>query len=126
VIRRFVNIEEHFAAATDEEIQAIFTHPTFAPSDLAAIKAMANTPLRRKLHAIHQNGRALDPKSIQTAAKKARVSIQVTRGKIVVPTTLNEFRDLVRILDDAYLESMLDGTTVYLTTSKRQLPPRTR
>jgi hypothetical protein len=40
-----------------------------------------------------------------------------------VPTSLKEFRDLVRILDDAYLESMLDDKTVYLTTSKRPVTP---
>lgn len=123
VVRRFLDIEEHFTAATDAELQTLFTEPAFAPIDLKAVKVIANTTLRRKLHGVLQSGRVLNSKSIQAAAKKIGVPIQVTKGKVVVPTSLKEFRDFVRILDDAYLESILDGTTVYLTTSKRPVAP---
>jgi len=49
------------------------------------------------------------------------LGIQLKGGKVVIPTSRAEFLDLIRILDDAYLESMLDRRDVYLTTSKKKV-----
>jgi hypothetical protein len=121
VVRRFLDVEEHFTTATNADLEKLFGSATFAVSDIGAVKDVANTVARRKLHGILQSGRVLDSKSIQAVARKIGVPVQLAKGRIVVPTSLREFRDFVRILDDAYLASMLDSTTVYLTTSKRQL-----
>ena len=123
VVRRFLDIEEHFTSATDAELETLFGEPAFSVTDIAAVKEIANTPMRRKLHRVLKSGRVLDSKRIQVVAKKIGASVQVAKGKVVVPTSLKEFRDLVRILDDDYLESMLDETTVYLTTSKKPVTP---
>ena len=121
MVRRFLDIEEYFAEATDTELQTLFSGVAFTETDIDAVKAIANTPLRRKLHGIVQSGRVVDSKSIQTVAKEIGFAVRVIKGKIVVPTNLKDFRDFVRIMDDAYLESMLDRRRVYLTTSKRPI-----
>jgi Domain of unknown function (DUF4868) len=119
VVRRFLDIEEFFTEATDSEIQRFFGSSTFAATDMNNLKEMVNTPLRRKLHGIIRSERNIDSKGIQAVAKRVKFAVKVVKDKIVIPVDQKEFRELFRIIDDAYLESMLDRRSVYLTTSKR-------
>jgi len=52
-------------------------------------------------------------------AKRVGISVKARDGSVIVPTTKAEFRDFVRLIDDAYLQSLLDDQHLYLTTSKR-------
>jgi hypothetical protein len=121
VVRRFLDIEAHFKEATDAEMEEFFAGKLFVRGDITLLKEFANTPLRRKLHGVIASGRHVAPKEIEAVAKRLQLNVQLKAGKVILPTSPEQFRDLVRILDDAYLESMLDRRDVYLTTSKRKL-----
>jgi hypothetical protein len=121
VVRRFLDIDAFFREATDQEIKTLFTHETFAVDDWDNLNSAATTPMRRKLNAILKSGRTFTPAQIGRAAKRADVRIRTRGGAVVVPTERGALRDFVRIIDDAYLQSLLDGNRVYLTTSKRPL-----
>lgn len=88
VVRRFLDIEEYFTKATDESLETYFSGAGFAEADIASIKAIANDPLRRKLHGIITSGRPIVPKVIDAIAKRVKVPIKMKDGKLVVPTTL--------------------------------------
>jgi hypothetical protein len=122
VVRRFLDIEAHFTKATDEELEEYFAGDGFAPLDIDAVKAIANDPLRRKLHGIISSGRRIDPKAVAAVAKRVGLVFKLKDGKLVVPTIPGDFREFVRLLDDSYLESMLDHRNVYFAASKRKLP----
>jgi hypothetical protein len=122
VVRRFLDIEKYFAEATDSDIDSFFTTKAFNPADTTQIKTLANDRIRRKLHGIIASKRDVNPSAVEKVGKAVGVEVKMKGGKLIIPTTLPEFRALVSILDDAFLESMLDRRSVYLTTSKRRVP----
>jgi Domain of unknown function (DUF4868) len=126
VVRRFLDLGDVIREATEKEIETLFAAKVFAVDDWEALKVAASDPLRRKLHAILQSGRSFNTAQIRRVASRIGFELQVRNGAVVVPTSRTGFRDFVRVIDDAYLQSVLDEKSMYLTTSKRRLNGRSR
>jgi hypothetical protein len=126
IVRRFLDLGDVIREATEKEIEALFAGKPFAVDDWDALKAAASDMLRRKLHAILQSGRSFNVAQIRRVAGRIGFDVQVRNGAVVVPTSRASFRDFVRVIDDAYLQSVLDEKSMYLTTSKRRLNGRAR
>jgi hypothetical protein len=123
-VRRFLDIDRFFRAASDEEIGEFFSSKTFIVDDWEALKAAATTLLRRKLHAVLTDPAAFTTEAIQEVGRRVNISIQLRAGAIVVPTDRKGFREFVRIIDDDFLESVMDHRRLYFTNSKRLVAGR--
>lgn len=119
VVRRFLPMEEHFREATDEDLQQFFSHAIFTVEDWGALKKVASNLIRRKLSRLLSGGRTYAPQVLRDAAKRAKVGLRVKEDLIVVPADAKDLRALVDLLDDAYLESLLDKSRCYMANSKR-------
>lgn len=120
-VRRFLDIDHLFRAATDDELANLFAQKAFCEVELAAVKLVATEPLRRKLHFVLASGRPIKPKVVQAVGDRVGQKVEIRRGALVVPTERAAFREFVRILADDYLESLQYQEQVYLTTSKRRV-----
>jgi len=123
-VRRFLDIDHLFRAATDDELASLFAQTAFCEVELAAIQLVATEPLRRKLHFVLASGRPIKPKIVQAVGERVGQTVQIRRGALVVPTERTAFREFVRILADDYLESLQYQDQLYLTTSKRRVKGR--
>jgi hypothetical protein len=120
-VRRFLDMERYFKGATDEDLKKFFGSKTFDVGDWDGLKKAAGDVVRRKLHALLASDGKLDPSRIRAVAHRVGMSLEVRDGRLVVPTTRKELHDFVRVVHDDFLESMVEGSRVYLTTSKKRV-----
>jgi len=123
-VRRFLDVEHLFKAATDEEIDTLFSDDIFEVDDLAELKGAATTALRRKLHIILTSDREIKPKAVQALSVRTGHKIEIRKGALVVPTDRDGFREFVRLLADDYLDSPQDHNRLYLVPSKKRVKPK--
>jgi len=126
LVRRYLELDEYFEEATDDEIDDLLSHDAFAPSDHQAFMDLADWPSRRKITSILRRG-ILDkvpPETIAQTGREFRVEVETTvvdgQRRIVVPHEKKAIKRLLRLLDDDLLESPLTDSK-YQVTSKRKL-----
>jgi hypothetical protein len=91
--------------ATVTEMQAFFKHKKLAFVDGFEPEALADTAVRRKVASISDR-KVLDKCSVQTLrqyAAKFGVELKVSKGRIVLPSTKNEFKAVLGLLDEDLL-----------------------
>ena len=120
-VRRFLDMTAYFQVATDEDLRKLFGGKSFAVDDWEGLKSAASDVVRRKLHAVLASGSKFEPSRVRAVAQRVGVQVEVRGGRLVVPTTRKELHDFVRVVHDDFLESMFEGSQVYLTTSKRSV-----
>lgn len=125
--RRFLEVDEAFEIATDDEIRSLLKHPTFATEDLDIVLATADHWTRRKITSI-QRRRTLDRVEVSEIIEVARdfeVEVEVItkngNDQIGVPSDKKQLKRLVRLLDEDLYVSPLTGDR-FQANSKRKLP----
>lgn len=119
-MRAVVNLIHAYEAATDPEVQVFAGHANFEVADQAAFLELADQTTRKLIHANSRAG-TLDDYSaadIGAAANAVGMGIDITNGKIVMPTARPDIKKLLRFLDDGLYEAPLSGQR-YITNSKR-------
>jgi hypothetical protein len=54
-------------------------------------------------------------------SKVPGLKVDIKKGKLVIPTDKNEFTEFVRLLNDDYVQSAVDGSRKFFAGSKRTL-----
>jgi len=110
--------------ATVAEMEAFFAHKKLTRTDGFDAKVLADTAVRRKIASLTES-KVLDKCSIQSLrqyASKFHVSLQVSKGKIVLPSTKKELKALLGLLDEDLL--LFEPTAErWVVNSKRRAAP---
>ena len=125
---RIFDLSARFEAASNPQIDEFLGHPLFADmSKPSLFKEVADTWCRRKIRAIHASGQLdrISMDALQTAASKCGVNLAFDGvgpdRTLILPSTKKELKDVLRLLDDDYLDSLLTEGTTFQVNSKRKV-----
>jgi hypothetical protein len=128
-VRRFLDLSQIFAAATEPQVRAFFEQPIFAADQIDILIHLADTWTRRKISSIDQRGivGSVTPAAVVRVGKDYGVQVRTrtVQGKkaLQVPQTKAELKDLLRLLDQDFLSSSLT-TDRFRVNSKKRVDPR--
>lgn len=124
--KRVLDLADYYKAATDAEVDGFLLHDRLHCDDAAALKASADTWIRRRVALLSDDG-TLDTLKPRFAAKIAAqfgvtITVKKVSGKerIVLPTARAELKNVLRLLGDDYYSAPLSGAK-YESHSKRKL-----
>jgi hypothetical protein len=121
VVRRFLDLDGVFRAATDLEVRELFALPAFTGFDPAILApSICDTWTRRRVMSIRLSGVCTgDVAALAEAARRCQYALAVDRGCIVVPREKKPLKDLLKFLSEDYLDSPLRPGHVFEVASKR-------
>ncbi len=120
-VRRFLDLDPLFHAATNRELKHFFGGALWAPVNLPVVLAQADDVIRRKVAEIEwrHNLTQVTPRVIQEVARRHDIALSLdAKGRLAVPAEKRDLKQLVRLLADDLLESPLTHWT-YWSNSKR-------
>lgn len=122
VVRRFLDLTALFEEATDADVAAFLGEKLFSVADTAVVVRLADQWVRRKIKLVESRGilAKVKAKQVQEAASTFGLEFKVKANRIVMPTDKKGLKDLLRFLDEDYLESNLTETQ-FMVNSKRKL-----
>lgn len=119
VVRRFLDVQDFVAPATDAIIESYLTAENFVVSDMPAVLAHFNSLSRRKIARLHHEGKKCSVEVVIDAAKEAGLELVVSKGAIVVLPDKSYIRSLLDLLSDCYLKSTTSPGSLFYSNSKR-------
>lgn len=119
-------LTDWFESASNEQVDEFLGHESLAPVKPDLFKGALDTWSRRKIRSIQTSAHldTVTPAVWKAAAAKCGLVLQFTSGrnpKIVLPTTKKELREVLRLLDDDYLDSIVNEGTTFQVSSKRKV-----
>lgn len=119
-LRSIIDMQDIYREATDQEVRDFSAHVNLEVSDVNNFLGVADQTTRKLISAISRSDTLNNytVADIQTAANRVGVTINVQNGKIVMPSTRADVKNLLRFLDDSLYEAALTGQR-YITNSKR-------
>jgi len=121
VVRRFLDLDSVFRAATNDEIVEVLSAGVFAPFEPTAVLEISDTWARRKIMVIKES-QILTTTSLaqfQRAATACNVRLPMSKGKILIPIIKKELKQLLKFLSEDFLASPIRPTTIFEVTAKR-------
>jgi hypothetical protein len=121
-VKRIFQLNQLYQEASDQQIDAFCSHEVLQVSDLAGFKHIADQPIRKLVHAIHE-ANVLDEYTVDDIIAKANylgLNLMANEGRLVMPTEKKEIKKFLRFLDDGIYEAALTAKR-YMTNSKRPL-----
>ena len=119
-LRRVFDIVALFKEATDDDIDAFSAHTSVHLPDIDAFKSACDQTARRLVYAVFKRG-VLDehtPQEIVARAATVGVGIGLAHGRIEIPLSRLEIKNVLRFLDDGLYRAPLSGDG-YIANSKR-------
>ena len=122
VTRRFLNLDEYYREATDEELDSFASNDLISISDVATFKDDADSIIRKKIALIQSNGLLanIDLNDATRVARDYNVSLTTQNGKIIVPQKRKEIKQLLHFLNEDYFTTPLTQKRC-ITNSKKYL-----
>lgn len=119
-LRSIINMQDIYREATDQEVRDFAAHTCLEIADVNGFLLLADQTTRKLISAISSSDTLNNytVTDIQSAATRVGVTINVQNGKIVMPGTRADVKNLLRFLDDSLYEAALTGQR-YITNSKR-------
>lgn len=121
--RMVFDLSEYYKEATDDDLTEISNHNSLEISDLQNFIAQADSQVRKMVHSIKSLG-TLDRYTVSqissAAANFSEVTINVSNGKIALPSEKKELKAVLHFLLEDIYKGPLSGSD-YLTNSKREL-----
>ena len=130
MVRRFLDISDHVTELSNTQLEAFFTNGLFEVANMDNLKVNATGQYRKKLAMVQDslktgtlNKAALKRAAVKVAEKEDtfRLKLKIKEGKVVVPEDKHQFEDLVKLLNNDYLEAIGDDTKLFYSSSKRRL-----
>ncbi|GAB59428.1 Kiwa anti-phage protein KwaB-like domain-containing protein [Rheinheimera nanhaiensis] len=119
--RMVFDLTEYYREATDEDLSEMARHGSIEVPDLSNFTSMADSQVRKMVHTIKSAG-ILDSYSVNdisnAAANFPNLPIEVSNGKIRLPTDKKDLKDILHFLLEDIYKGPLSGSD-YLTNSKR-------
>jgi hypothetical protein len=119
-LRSIIDMQDIYKEATDQEVRGFSSHTSLEVSDVDAFLGLADQTTRKLISAISKSDtlNEYSVTDIEAAANRVGVTINVQNGKIVMPNTRADVKNLLRFLDDSLYEAALTRKR-YITNSKR-------
>jgi hypothetical protein len=120
--RKFLSLTEYYREATDAEIDEFIDNEMFLITNRELFKTNSNQIVRKRIALLKRNS-VLDNVTIPNIRRVGReygVAINIREGKIVLPTSRKEIKELVKLLDEDYFTAPLTGRKC-TTNSKRYI-----
>ena len=110
-LRSIIDMLDIYREATDQEVRDFSAHASLTVSNVDGFIELSDQTTRKLISAITRSNRLNDytVDQIQAAAARVHVGINVTNGKIVMPDTRADIKNLLRFLDDSLYEAALSG-----------------
>ena len=129
--KRFLDLSSYFREATDTDLDAFVATELFAFEDQSSFKNNADSIIRKKVALLQKNKvlEDLTVADIQSVANsfnqglpaEHHIKINISEdGKLVVPQDKKQLKELIRFLDEDYVEAPLTKRKC-LTNSKQYL-----
>ena len=121
-LRSVFDMRETYRDLTREEVVAFVGHQSLSVDDPNRFVDSASEPIRKLIKSVLELG-LLDqypPEELQRVAGQMGQWIELRDGRILLPASFRELRDVLRLLNDDRLVSPLTGQT-YITNSKQQV-----
>lgn len=118
---KIFSLIEYFEEASNEEIEE-FAKSNILEMDTIWIRDNANTLIRKQITLIQKSNilAKATPKKIQTSAGKFKLVIEIRNGKLVLPSSKKEFKDILSFLNEQYYIGLITKSK-YRTNSKRNV-----
>jgi len=118
---KIFSLIEYFEEASNEEIDE-FAKSNILEMDTIWIRDNANTLIRKQITLIQKSNvlAKATPKKIQTSAGKFKLVIEIKNGKLVLPSSKKEFKDILSFLNEQYYIGLITKSK-YRTNSKRNV-----
>jgi hypothetical protein len=128
VVNSFLDVQEYFKEATDEEIVQVVNHPILLAEDEEQLTSISDSWMRRRFAALQASGilDQITPRKTANKARKYDVEIVVTKKKngkdaIVFPYDKKKAKKLLTFLNEGFYQGELTDR-LYQTNSQRVLP----
>lgn len=120
--RQIFDLNEYYRLATDGEVQNFANCSTLVIQDSELFKKQADSWVRRKVAMINdskvlENNTATKIKQI---GKKVGISINISDGKVVIPTDKAEMKKFLGFLDEEVYKGPFSDNS-YMANSKRKI-----
>lgn len=121
-LRSIINMQDIYKEATDQEVKDFSSHQNLSVANVDEFLKQADQTTRKLVSAITRSNtlNTYGVNDIQSAANRVGVQVTVENGKIVMPDTKADIKNLLRFLDDSLYEAALTGQK-YITNSKRSV-----
>lgn len=119
IVRRFLDVHDFVAPATNAIIESYLTNEGFFVSDMSAVLAHFNSLSRRKIARLHHEGKKCSVDTVKKAAEEAGIDLLVSGGSIVVLPDKGYIKALLDLLSDCYLKSTTSPGSIFYANSKR-------
>lgn len=119
-LRSFIDMTETYREATDDEVRDFVSHDSFYVRDPESFLEVSDQVTRKLVQAIVTDG-VLDrfpPSEIVEAARTTRLQIELQDGKVVIPESRSELKELLQLLDETRYAGPLSGRP-YVSTNSR-------
>ncbi|KEQ17565.1 Kiwa anti-phage protein KwaB-like domain-containing protein [Endozoicomonas numazuensis] len=121
--RMVFDLSAQYVEATDEDLEDITQHASIEVADADVFIQEADTQVRKMVHTISSTG-VLENYTVTEISNAASnfpsVTLNVSNGKIVIPTEKRELKEVLHFLLEDIYKGPLTGSD-YLTNSKRSL-----
>jgi hypothetical protein len=120
LLKRIFSLDEVYRVATDQQIETFCGHSSLNVADLEAFKGLADQIIRKLVHAVETSNvlNQCTVADIQTKADDLGVELNLSNGRIVMPTERQQVKELLRFLDDAIYEGPISARRL-IANSKR-------
>jgi len=123
---RIFDLTSRFDAASDVQVTEFLSHQRLADVKKTLFHEALDTWSRQKICAIQRSGNLdrVKPAIWKKAAKKCGVDLKMTNDDppmIILPTERKELKRVLRLLDDDYLDSIINDANTYQVNSKRPI-----
>jgi Domain of unknown function (DUF4868) len=121
-VKTIFDLAHVYREATDQELHSFASLPGLDISDLEEFKGVSDQTIRKLVHAIMKSEILTQHGADAIASKAPTIGLTIgcANGKLIIPKTRAEIKNVLRFLDDGYYRASLSGDN-YVTNSKRKV-----
>lgn len=120
VLRSILTVQEHFAEATAEEVDAFAQHPSFRIENRAVFDSNMDERCRKLIRGINKSNVLVDHNAAEIIARATTVGLTLIEdgGRIVLPSVRRDLKTVLSFLEESVYKGVFSEET-FLTNSKR-------
>jgi hypothetical protein len=121
-IKSIFDLGDFYREATRDERNTFVGHELFAPVDLVAFERLNNQTISRLIHLASSMGvlGRVDAAQLQAHGQRTGLAVNVADGRVVLPTTTRDLKELLQLLTDRRYVAPISEQT-YVANSVRRI-----
>jgi hypothetical protein len=121
-VKSIFDLGDFYRESTREERTAFLTHDLFAPVDAASFERLSNQTISRLINLAGSMGALdrVDATRLQAHGQQTGMNVNVVDGRVTLPTTSRELKELLQLLTDRRYVAPISEQT-YVANSVRRV-----